>query len=375
MRVAHVFPYDPRHLGQTFERWSAAQLERWPLAAVLRSELAPATTVHVIGPRGRRTANVVEHRSLSSGPRLRYWGEDRSRSLERAIRALGPDDVCVIHLNDYPAARRVQQAAARTRVVLVFHGRGLRGWEEADRLAVLHRDAAVATGAPPDRVTVLTPSVEKGRFVPAAAPPAGPPVLGFVGRLERSKGVFDLPGVLAHLPEARIEAAGPLVGEPEALLAAARDAGVADRLELLGELEPDALAARMRTWRAVLLPSWSEGFPLTALEACSARLPVVAVEGVPPVELTSRRCVLVGARDRYPELVADALALERPPAADWVLSHEQAGAAWDELLRALPPWRERPPQTFPRLEGLRRLRPLRTLRARLRGQPRPSATS
>lgn len=375
MKIAHVFPYDPRQLGQTFERWVASQLERWPLAAVACSELAPATTVHVIGPRSRRSGIVVEHRSLSSGPRLRSWGDDRSLSLERAIRGLGPDDACVIHLNDYRAARLVQQAAERTRVVLVFHGRGLRGWEQADRLAVLHQDAAGAIGAPADRIAVLTPSVARERFEPAASLPAGPPVLGFVGRIERSKGVFELPGVLAHLQDARVELAGPRTGEPHALLAAAREAGVADRLELLGELEPDALAARMRTWRAVLLPSWSEGFALTALEACSARLPVVAVAGVVPTELEERPGVVTGARDRYPALVAEALVAERPPPADWVLTHEQAGAAWDELLRSLPPWRERPPQSFAQLEGLRRLRPLRTLRARLPGRPRPSASS
>lgn len=367
MRVAHVFPYDPRHLGQTFERWSSSQLERWPLAAIARSTLAPATSVHVIGAGSRRLGLAVEHRSLSSGPRLRYWGEDRSLALERAIRTLGPDDVCVIHLNDYRAARLVQHAAARTRVVLVFHGRGLRGWEEADRLAVLHRDAAETIGAPADRIFVLTPSVERERFVPAHELPGAAPVLGFVGRPERSKGVFELPRVLAHLPEARIELAGPSAGEPQALLAAAREAGVADRLELIGELEPDALAARMRTWRAVLLPSFSEGYPLTALEACSARLPVVAVEGVLPSELASRPGVITGSRERYAALAAEALAAERPPTADWVLSHEQGAAAWDELLRSLPPWRARLPQSFPRLEGLRRLKPLRLLRRKTWG--------
>ena len=367
MRVAHVFPYDPRHLGQTFERWAASQLERWPLAAVVRSELAPVTTVHVIGPRARRSGPVREHRSLSSGPPFRFWGEDRSLALERTLRGLGPQDVCVIHLNDYRAARRAQQAAARTRVVLVFHGRGLRGWEEADRLVVLHREAAAAVGAPAERISVVTPSVDRERFAPAAELPTGPPVLGFVGRPERSKGVFELPGVLARLPDARVEVVGPPAGEPEALLAAARAAGVEDRLALLGELEPDALASRMRGWHAVLLPSWSEGFPLTALEACSARLPVVGVDGVLPAELTSRPGVTVGPRDRYPELVAAALAAERPPPADWVPSHEQGAPAWDEALGSLPPWRPRPRQSFPRQEGLRRLKPLRALRGKVAG--------
>jgi len=375
LRVAHVFPYDPRHLGQTFERWAASQIERWPLAAVARSEFAQTTTVHVIGPRSRRAGFVTEHRSLSSGPRWRFWGEDRSLSLERTIHRLGPKDACVIHLNDYRAARLVQNAAERTRVVLVFHGRGLRGWEAGDRLAVLHRRAAEELAAPAVSIVVMTPSIDRECFSPAAALPAGLPVLGFVGRAERSKGVFELPAVLAHLPEARIEVVGPPAGEPEALLAAAREAGVADRLELCGELAPDALAARMRTWRAVLLPSFSEGFPLTGLEACSARLPVVAVDGVLPAELSSRVGVTTGPRDRYPELVAEALAGERPPEADWVLAHEQAAVTWDELLRSLPAWQPRSAHKFARLEGLRRLRPLRTLRARLPGRTPPSATS
>ena len=375
MRVAHVFPYDPRHLGQTFERWTSSQLERWPLAAVARSALAQTTTVHVIGPRARHAGMVVEHRSLSSGPRLRDWGDDRSLSLERTLRRLGPADVCVIHLNDYRAARLVQRAAAGTRVVLVFHGHGLRGWEGADGLVVLHREAAQAIGAPAERIRVLTPSVDCARFAAATEPPAGPPVLGFVGRLERSKGVFELLHVLARLPEARVEVAGPQIGEPRALLAAAREAGVADRLHLLGELDPDALAERMRGWHALLLPSYSEGLSLTALEACGARLPVAAVEGVLPAELVARPGVAVAPRARYADLVAEVLAAGRPPPADWVLSHEQAGAAWDDLLGSLPPWRPRFRQAFPPLEGLRRLRPLRRLRARLRRRSRPSAPS
>ncbi len=99
------------------------------------------------------------------------------------------------------------------------------------------------------------------------------------------------------------------------------------------------------------------------------------MDGVLPAELASRPGVVTGPRERYPALVAEALAAQRPPAADWVLSHEQGAAAWDELLRSLPPWRPRPPQSFVPLEGLRRLRPLRTLRARLPERTRPSATS
>ena len=369
-RVAHVFPYDPRQLGQDFERWSSSQLARWPLAAVARSQHVAATTVHVIGPRSRRLPRppleIVEHRSLASGPRVREWGDDWSRSLGRALAGLGPDDACVIHLNDYPAARLAQRAAARTRVVLVFHGRGLGRLDEhvrtADRLVVLREDAADVLRAAGE-VTVMTPSVDRSRFHPAErAAGERERVLGFVGRLEESKGVRELPAVVRAVPGVRIEVVGAGTPEQRAALAV-------DGIELLGELPVEAVAEQLRTWRLLLLPSYTEGYPLTALEACASRVPVAAVEGVLPAELTARPGVAVAKRDRYAALVAELLDdAHRPPPADWIPTHEDAAAVWDELIESLPPWRDRPRPVVPRLARTRRLRPLRRVVRRVRGR-------
>jgi len=378
-RILHVFPYDPRHLGQTFESWAPSQLERWPLAAVRRCRHAARSSIHVVGPRRRRVPapplEIVEHRSLASGPRHRDWGDDWSWSLERALARLGADDVCVIHLNDYAAARLAQRAAHRSRVVIVFHGRGLGRFDEhlaaADRLVVLRADAADqlrAWGADPDRIAVLPPSVDRERFFPAPDPPpdGGTVRLGFVGRLERSKGVLDIPAVLARLVargvDARAELVGPAdPGQRAELTEVAARAGVDGRIEVVGPLPGAQLARRMRDWRLFLLPSHTEGNPLVAAEACATRLPVAAVEGVLPAELEARPGVGVAPRERYAELVERLLDQGRPPPGDWVHDHHAAAREWDALVDDLPPWRPRARPAVSRLRRARRLRPPRRL--------------
>lgn len=388
-RVVHVFPYDPRQLGQTFERWAEAQLERWPLAAVRLSAHAPRSTVHVVGSRSRRMNSggleVIEHRSLASGPRHRDWGDDWSASLGRALARLNSEDACVIHLNDYAAARLAQRAARRSRVVIVFHGRGLGAFDEhlasADRLVVLREDAAAelrARGARASRIAVLPPSVDRSRFSPGGDVPTlgGPVRLGFIGRLEASKGVQEIPRVLARLTAegfaARAELAGPFTaGQRAALEQAAARAGVSERMEILDELHAVQLAERMREWRILLLPSYTEGHPLVALEACACRLPVAAVEGVLPGELERRPAVSAAARERYPELVLRLLRDgRRPPHDDWVRDHQRAAAEWDDLLDGLPSWEPRARPAVSRLRRLRRLRiPRRVARRILRRAP------
>lgn len=388
-RVIHVFPYDPRHLGQGFGRWEESQLDRWPLAAVRLSRHAAHSSVHVVGPRGRRLAadplEIVEHRALAAGPRWRDWGDDWSVGLGWALGRLGPEDACVIHLNDYPAARLAQRAARRTRVVLVFHGRGLGEFDEhvsnADRLVVLREDAATelrARGASAGQVAVLRPSVDRSRFSAGDGPPArdAPVRLGFIGRLERSKGVEEIPRVLARLAgegiAARVEVVGPFTPPQRAALEqAAERARVGQRLDILGEVPAGALAARMREWRLLLLPSYTEGHSLVALEACSCRLPVAAVEGVLPLELERRPCVSAVRRDRYADLVLHLLRDGGyPPPDAWVLDHRQGAAEWDALLDGLPVWEPRARPAVSRLRRLRRLRPPRRLaRAVLRRPP------
>jgi glycosyltransferase involved in cell wall biosynthesis len=104
----------------------------------------------------------------------------------------------------------------------------------------------------------------------------------FVGRLSAPKGVYDLfdaiPRVIERHPEARFVLVG--VAESEAMesviRAEAERRGIAPRIAFLGSLEGRDKAAAFVTSEMIVVPSWTEAFPLVIPEAMAAGLPVVA---------------------------------------------------------------------------------------------------
>jgi glycosyltransferase involved in cell wall biosynthesis len=148
-------------------------------------------------------------------------------------------------------------------------------------------------GRPEQWVTIHS-GVPMERFQTATADPEGlrrelgcPPaalLVGSVGRFARIKRYQDLILALAHL--GRSDVVCLLVGDgPEApaLAAAAREAGVGDRVRFLGWREdvPRILAALS----VFVLPSANEGMGLVLVEAMAMGVPVVAtrVGGIPSV--------------------------------------------------------------------------------------------
>jgi len=379
MTVHHVFPYDPGHLGLSVDAWWDGQLQRWPLAAVARSRQAPVTVVHVITKqriaRSGRGLRLVGHPTLYDNVRWHAWGDDWSLSLGRALARTGPEDIVVVHLEGYAAARLAIRYAARSRVVLVLHGRGTGSLAEhaaVDHTVVLHdgvRSALLEGGVPPERLTQLVPSVDRDLFRPA---PEGSTHrdsvrLGYVGRLEPTKGVFELPSVLSGVSDLRPEL--ECIGTPPTPRdeLAARAAFAGSEFTLLGELAPTAVAARMRDWDALLLPSYTEGCPLVVLEALSSQTPVVAVDGVLPGSLASREGVYEGPRDGMVATLRRAIAGGAPAEPTWVPTHADGGRHWDDLYASLPSWtlRERP--SARPLAGRLRRASTTAVRSRLRG--------
>ncbi len=102
---------------------------------------------------------------------------------------------------------------------------------------------------------------------------AGPVVIGSFGRLDRMKGYDLLLDALARVDGARVEVLGD-GAERASLETRARRLGIADRVHLPG-WEPDP-RRRLPEWDVFCLPSRSEGFPLSVVEAMLAGLPVVA---------------------------------------------------------------------------------------------------
>lgn len=148
-------------------------------------------------------------------------------------------------------------------------------------------------GARPERVRVVSPGVDIGLFTPAdresarAALGVGPrPLVLFAGRLQPLKApdvaVRAVAALAARRPDldpALVVLGGPSgrngVG-PEALVAVARDLGIADRVRVLPPVPHDRLPAWYRAADVLIVPSRAESFGLVALEAAACGTPVVA---------------------------------------------------------------------------------------------------
>lgn len=123
--------------------------------------------------------------------------------------------------------------------------------------------------------------VDTADFTPAAkAGPAPEPIIGYIGRLERYKGVDLLLRSAAERPRWRLEitGAGP---EGPALRRLAESLGIADRTTFLDFAVGAELAARYRRLDVVAVPSvpwpgWREQFCRVAVEAMASGVPVVA---------------------------------------------------------------------------------------------------
>jgi len=123
--------------------------------------------------------------------------------------------------------------------------------------------------------------VDEERFTPAAEPlPLRPFVVGFFGRLMRSKGVLDLLDALERLPadvHCRLVGQGDLNAEVAGRIAAPPLRG---RVTLERLLPSGEVPAAMRSLHAYVLPSrttpnWKEQFGRVLIEAMACQIPVI----------------------------------------------------------------------------------------------------
>jgi len=128
-----------------------------------------------------------------------------------------------------------------------------------------------------------------GQFLPNCEPEKrrGDTVL-FLGFLSEAKGCLDIPQIAARvcreIPEVRFVLAG--TGAPSDICRirkAAQEQGIADRLVFPGWLRGSEKEAWLRQADVFLLPSYTEGMPVSVLEAMGHGIPVVSttVGGIP----------------------------------------------------------------------------------------------
>jgi glycosyltransferase involved in cell wall biosynthesis len=204
--------------------------------------------------------------------------------------------------------------ATRAKIVRHLHGRILEPQGLAPvKISARNADAVVAVcqkvakQVVDGRVRVIYAGVDVPPYNPSAQRhgAASEIILGTAGRLVELKGIEYMLEAAAELrrefPTVRVEIAG--AGPQRAKLeAAAAHSGLRAHVAFLGWIND--LASLLPHWDVFVMPSLEEGFPIAALDAMAAGLPVVAsdVGGVPEVIEDGQTGWLVPPRD------ADALA-------------------------------------------------------------------
>jgi teichuronic acid biosynthesis glycosyltransferase TuaC len=198
------------------------------------------------------------------------------------------------------------------------------------------KQALVALGAAPERITVLRNGVDLELFRPhdrdAARRALGlsRPTLLSVGHLIERKGHHRVIAALRHLPEfdLLVVGEGPERGRLEQL---GRKLGVCDRVRLLGALDHAALPRIYTAADVLVLASSREGWANVLLEAMACGTPVIAsnVWGNPEVVRTQEAGIVIG--ENTPEAIAAAVRklFKTPPARAAVRAYAER-FSWDE---------------------------------------------
>jgi glycosyltransferase involved in cell wall biosynthesis len=319
IRVAVVSEFYPRAHDPVLGLWA----HRQAIAArdagadvrvlVLYRPIPPRTTTLRDAPRAVRTLAAQPLKATLDGIEVRYvpfvspprprtygsWGAWAAPTLALALRRLRSSfafDLVHAH-NAVPAGDAVLRARVDAPLVVSVHGadvlftaprhpdgeRAIRRTYAAARVVLANsagtQDAAVALGARHTRVVRL------GADVPEAIPPKlDTPTIVTVGHLVARKRHADVVRALWLLRERQPDLRYLVVGDgPEraALARLASQLGVADRVELAGQLPNDEALARAYGARVFVMPSVDEAFGVAYVEAMAAGLPAIGAHGEP----------------------------------------------------------------------------------------------
>jgi glycosyltransferase involved in cell wall biosynthesis len=273
-----------RYLGELVTRWAARpDANRRELTLYTPEPLAFVGTL----PASARVREIV----CGSG-RGTWWEQTH---LRRAVRA-DPPDVFFAAAYTAPLALGVPLALAVHDVSFAAHPEWFRPTEGARRRLITRQAAKRARivftfsefskreiverlGVPPERVRIVHHGIAQR---PARAAEREPLVL-YVGSIFNRR---RLPSAIAafaaatkELPEARFVIAGANRTYPAVdLEAAARDAGVADRVDVRSYVSEEELTSLYSRASAFIFLSEYEGFGLTPLEALSSGVPAVVLD-------------------------------------------------------------------------------------------------
>ena len=251
--------------------------------------------------------------------------------------------------------------AAGRPLLLQIHGAGFeRFYDRCDSMArtvirtILNR-AAVVIVATDSRRSWVRSICRNANAVSVPNPAAGIDVTRvperrnmvlFLGKLQQSKGIFDLlqavAAVRATVPDVKLVCAGD--GERIAVARHAERLGIADAVKFTGWVGPSGKRALLENAALFALPSYDEALPMSLLEAMGAGVPAIAspVGGIQEVVVDGVTGFLVAPGDaRTLERLLERLLTNQALA-------ERVGAAARQSVRL----RYSPERAVPHIEAL-----------------------
>ena len=159
--------------------------------------------------------------------------------------------------------------------------------DRADRIIsiseVTKRDLVEHLRISPDRISIAYPGVGEENLHAVPAAPAvvlGRPYIVVVGTTNARKNLLRMLEAFALVAKAQSDLDLVVVGAADVDEPAIREAvdrlGVGDRVHRLGYVSDQELAGLLKGARALLMPSFAEGFGMPVVEAMSVGVPVAA---------------------------------------------------------------------------------------------------
>ena len=136
------------------------------------------------------------------------------------------------------------------------------------------------------KIRVVHCGLEPEFHAQAAVPPPARRRMVCIGRLNEQKGQLLLVEAASRLASRGVEFEVVLIGEGEMreeIDALVERLGLQDRVRLTGAIGTDEMVEEILKARALVLPSFAEGLPMTIMEAMSLRRPVLttSIAGIP----------------------------------------------------------------------------------------------
>ena len=169
---------------------------------------------------------------------------------------------------------------------------------------------------------VIPNGIELNVFYPSSDKNKKKMRVGYVGRIEKAKGVLSLPFIFAYIKNVYPRTSFLILGKNE--LSYEEEVYMKKSIELqevknctkfFGELSPDQIGSFMRELDVLVLPSDTEGYPCVVVEARACGVPVVATDVGGAPEALAKGGLLVKKGADFEKRFADAVVqmLRNPP--------------------------------------------------------------